>query len=280
MIVDEGNFYENVRELQALTARNLVSLDRGYLDADSDELQAWLNRAGEETDEILVEQVRALIEIRRQEEGLRAATRGDQEGLDPAGHRAPRRRAYRGRHRSRVKAERQGGEVAIKVMHPHLARDPRLSARFVREANLGMKLEHPGIVRVHDLVEDGGTLALVMEYVQGRSLAHMIGREVGPIPWTRARPLFEQLLDAVQYAHDQGVIHRDLKPDNVMVLQGDRLKILDFGIAKEEGGSSATTAGVAASEAQFALTRARSRSRRRLWRVASTPSAPPDVTAA
>ena len=150
---------------------------------------------------------------------------------------------YRGRHRSDTIAERQGGDVAIKVMHAQYARNPDFISRFEREASLGLKLDHPGIVKVHDLVVDAGTLALVMELVEGRSLADLIGKEVGPIPWPRAWPMFEQLLDAVEYAHDQGVIHRDLKPENVMVTPDGRLKILDFGIAKEAGGSGMTATG-------------------------------------
>ncbi len=150
---------------------------------------------------------------------------------------------YRGRHRSDTIAERQGGDVAIKVMHGQFALDGRFQARFEREASLGLKLDHPGIVKVHDLVVDAGTLALVMEHVEGRSLAHVIGQEVGPIPWPRAWPMFEQLLDVVEYAHGQGVIHRDLKPDNVMVTAGGSLKVLDFGIAKVVGGTGATATG-------------------------------------
>jgi serine/threonine protein kinase len=150
---------------------------------------------------------------------------------------------YKGRHRSDTIADRQGGDVAIKVMHAQFARNPEFQARFEREASLGLKLDHPGIVKVHDLVMDAGTLALVMEFVEGRSLADLIGKEVGPIPWPRAWPMFEQLLDAGEYAHSQGVIHRDLKPDNVMVTPEGKLKVLDFGIAKEAGSAGMTATG-------------------------------------
>ena len=149
---------------------------------------------------------------------------------------------YRGRHRSEPMAARQGGDVCIKKMHGQLARDEAFQVRFEREAALGLKLDHPGLVKVHDLITDAGTLALVMEFVEGLSLAEMIGSETGPIPWPRAWPMFSQLLNAVGYAHSQGIIHRDLKPENVMVTTDGRLKILDFGIAKEAG-SGATRTG-------------------------------------
>ena len=148
---------------------------------------------------------------------------------------------YRGRHCSEPMAARQGGDVCIKKMHGQYARDPRFQARFEREASLGIGLDHPGLVKVYDLVKDAGTLALVMEYVEGRSLAEMIGRETGPIPWARAWPLFRQLLDAVGHAHENGIIHRDLKPENVMVTADGRVKVLDFGIAKEVGSGSTKT---------------------------------------
>ena len=148
---------------------------------------------------------------------------------------------YRARHRTEAIAMRQGGDVCVKTMHTQYANDAAFRARFEREAALGLKLDHQGIVKVHDLVIDAGMLALVMELVEGRSLASLIGQETGPIPWPRAWPLFEQLLDAVGHAHKHGVIHRDLKPDNVMVSADGTLKVLDFGIAKEAGASATRT---------------------------------------
>ena len=140
---------------------------------------------------------------------------------------------YRGRHRSGTLAEHQGGDVALKVMHPQYARNPDYRERFEREADLGLKLDHPNIVKVLDLIVDGGELALVMEYVQGESLSHAIGEAVGPLPWPRAWPLFQRLLDAVGTAHDAGVVHRDLKPDNVLLTPDGEPHVIDFGIAKD-----------------------------------------------
>ena len=148
---------------------------------------------------------------------------------------------YRGRHRSDTIAERQGGDVAVKVMHPQYARNPDYRDRFEREASLGLKLDHPGIVKVHDLVVDGGNLALVMDFVDGRPLSDFIGVAVGPIPWDRAWPLFQKLLEAVGYAHDQGVVHRDIKPENILVSPDGEPHVIDFGIAKDLDSSGTRT---------------------------------------
>jgi len=150
---------------------------------------------------------------------------------------------YRGQHRSAEMSARQGGEVAIKVMHPHIARNEDFAERFEREAGLGLKLDHPGICKVHDLVMDGGVLALVMELVDGEPLSDIIGSKTGPIPWERAWPMFAQLLESVAYMHSQRVLHRDIKPENVLVTGEGRLKLLDLGIAKDTG-SGKTKTGV------------------------------------
>ena len=148
---------------------------------------------------------------------------------------------YRGRHRSRAIADRQGGDVAIKVMHPQYAHNPDYRDRFEREASMGLELGHPGIVAVHDLVVDGGELALVMELVEGTPLTDSVGEAVGPIPWERSWPLFQRLLDAVGYAHDQGVVHRDIKPDNILLTPDGAPHVIDFGIAKDVDASGTRT---------------------------------------
>ena len=152
---------------------------------------------------------------------------------------------HRGRHRTAAIAKRQGGEVAIKVLHAQYAQDEAFRDRFEREASMGLKLDHPGVVKVYDLVIDGGNLALVMDLAEGRPLSEVIGKETGPIPWERAKPMFKQMLDAVAYAHKHNVVHRDIKPENVIVSSSGQLKILDFGIAKDmEGGKTKTGTGM------------------------------------
>ena len=148
---------------------------------------------------------------------------------------------YRGRHTQTALRERQNGDVAIKVLHPQYAQKETYRLRLEREAAVGLKLDHPNVVKVYDLVQDGGVLALVMEWAAGRPLSRMIGEETGPIPWERASPLFSQLLGGVEHAHAWGVVHRDLKPENIMVDKQGHLKVLDFGIAKADDGARTKT---------------------------------------
>lgn len=127
-----------------------------------------------------------------------------------------------------------GRKVAIKVISPHLARDPRIQERFKREALILAKLNHPNIVQLYDYwarPEEG--LFLIMEYVEGISLDRYIHRVLrGPIPPRQAIEIFLQVLDAFQYAHDNGVIHRDIKPGNILLRTDNVVKVLDFGIAR------------------------------------------------
>ncbi len=151
---------------------------------------------------------------------------------------------YRARHRIEAMADRQGGDVALKVMHADLAADDSYRARFEREASIGLKLQHPAIVRVLDAQVTGDSQLLVaMELVEGRTLTRVLSEETGPIPAGRAMAMFRPVFWAVSYAHSKGVVHRDLKPDNVMVRPDGSLTILDFGIAKDEGSRIRTRTG-------------------------------------
>lgn len=139
--------------------------------------------------------------------------------------------------------KRLGNKVAIKVLLENLAMDDAVRERFLNEARIMAQLAHPNIVRITDYIEEGSTLALVMEFVEGRTMDKIIGEEVGPIPHEKALPLFLQVLHAVEFAHSNGIIHRDLKPSNVIVSNNDLAKVTDFGIAKIAGSMSSTRTG-------------------------------------
>ena len=120
--------------------------------------------------------------------------------------------------------------VAVKVLPAAVASEPDRLARLRREAELLASLNHANIAVVHGLEDAGGTLALVMELVEGPTLADRIAQ--GPIPVDEALAIATQIADALEAAHEQGIIHRDLKPANVKVSPDGRGKILDFGLAK------------------------------------------------
>ena len=125
--------------------------------------------------------------------------------------------------------------VAIKVLRPALAADEKIVARFSREARAASRISHPNALSVTDFGEDeNGNVFLVMEFLSGKTLRQVI-REEGPLPLARVVDITRQVGDALSAAHTQGVVHRDLKSDNIMLtdtLSGDHAKVLDFGIAK------------------------------------------------
>ena len=125
--------------------------------------------------------------------------------------------------------------VAIKVLRPSLAADEKIVARFSREARAASRISHPNALSVTDFGEDeNGIVFLVMEFLSGRTLKQLI-RDEGPLPLPRVVEIVRQVGDALNAAHTQGVVHRDLKSDNIMLLDtmaADHAKVLDFGIAK------------------------------------------------
>ncbi|MCB9599169.1 MAG: serine/threonine protein kinase [Sandaracinus sp.] len=130
-----------------------------------------------------------------------------------------------------------GRDVAIKILHPELAKNSDAVRRFHREARVATSLEHPNLVRVFlfgELPEDGN-LYLVMEHLAGRSLVDVIDQD-GVMPVPRAMHVITQICDAIGVAHAQGIVHRDVKPENVMLVDRlgdtDFVKVLDFGIAR------------------------------------------------
>src|SRR5215207_6137091 len=158
---------------------------------------------------------------------------------------------YRGRH------EKLPRVVAVKSINPRGAHDlRRLRHRFEREAYVQAQLDHPGVVKIYDYIVSEQTYFIVMEFVDGRSLAQCIAEHPGGLGTKRALDLFEQILEAVSYAHTfvyrdesgtthQGIVHRDLKPPNIMVTDGDRIKVTDFGIVKLVGASATDTSKIA-----------------------------------
>lgn len=138
-----------------------------------------------------------------------------------------------------------GRPVALKTLLPQMAVDSEEHQRFEREAMAVSRLNHPNIITLFDYGEFQGVYFMVMEYVEGRSLGELIAHQA-PVDPALARTLVYQMLDALQYAHDRGVVHRDLKPENIRLLkdfspegvQRESIKILDFGIAKFIQGDS------------------------------------------
>ena len=130
----------------------------------------------------------------------------------------------------RARDTKLGRDVAIKVLPEEFSRNAERLARFDREAKLLASLNHSGIATLHAFEEDGGTRFLVMELVEGETLAERIAR--GPMSWDEASPIFLQIAEALEAAHEKGIVHRDLKPANVMITPEGKIKILDFGLAK------------------------------------------------
>ncbi len=130
----------------------------------------------------------------------------------------------------RARDSKLNRDVAIKVLIPAVANDPDQLARFSREAQVLASLNHPNIAHIHGLEESDGVRALVMELVEGPTLADRIA--TGPIPLAEALPIAKQIAEALEAAHEQGIIHRDLKPANIKVRPDGTVKVLDFGLAK------------------------------------------------
>jgi tRNA A-37 threonylcarbamoyl transferase component Bud32 len=158
---------------------------------------------------------------------------------------------YRGRH------EKLQRVVALKSISPRGNHDlRRMRHRFEREAIIQAQLDHPSIVKIYDYIVSEQAYFIIMEYVEGRSLAQLIAGERGPLPVERALDLFDQILEAVEYAHSfvyrdengathRGIVHRDLKPPNILVTPDDRVKITDFGIVKLVGAEATDTSNIA-----------------------------------
>ena len=124
-----------------------------------------------------------------------------------------------------------GRTVAIKILLPQFARDASFVARFRREAQAAARLNHPNIVGVFDTGADGDTQYIVMEHIEGRTLAEVLGGGRRPTT-TQAIELAQKITVALAAAHEQDIVHRDIKPANVMVTREGKVKVMDFGIAR------------------------------------------------
>ncbi|MEM8712516.1 MAG: serine/threonine-protein kinase [Planctomycetota bacterium] len=128
-----------------------------------------------------------------------------------------------------ARQRRLGREVALKILRPEAKEDPRFGERFLREARALARLSHPNIVGVYDFGLDGEFAWLTMEYVDGSDLRQVL--TAGALPPADAFALVPQICEALQYAHDQGVVHRDIKPENILLDERGRVHIADFGLA-------------------------------------------------
>ena len=138
----------------------------------------------------------------------------------------------------RARDSKLGRNVALKVLPDAFARDAERMARFQREAKVLASLNHPNIAAIYGFEDSGATRALVMELVEGPTLADRI--HAGPIPMDEALRVAKQITEALEYAHERGIVHRELKPGNVKVTNDDAVKVLDFGLAKAIEGDAAS----------------------------------------
>ena len=130
----------------------------------------------------------------------------------------------------RARDTKLGREVALKVLPEAFAQDAERMARFQREAQMLASLNHPNIAAIYGLEDSRGVRALVMELVEGPTLAERL--RSGAVPLDDALPIAKQIAEALEYAHEKGIIHRDLKPANVKITPEGAVKVLDFGLAK------------------------------------------------
>src|SRR5262245_53170315 len=126
-------------------------------------------------------------------------------------------------------------DVAIKILPDEFARDPARVSRFQREAEVLASLNHPNIAAIYDLQKSDEMRFLVLELVEGETLAERIQR--GPIPVEEALELAARIAEALEAAHEKSIVHRDLKPANVKIAPDGRIKVLDFGLAKAISGA-------------------------------------------
>src|SRR2546426_1391270 len=143
-------------------------------------------------------------------------------------------------------------EVAVKILPEEFSRDPDRVSRFQREAEILASLNHPNIAAIYDLEEAERSRFLVLEFVEGETLAERIGR--GPIPVEEAMNIARNISEGLEVAHEKGITHRDLKPANIKLTPDGKVKVLDFGLAKAVSGANASPAGRSHQEIESAPT--------------------------
>lgn len=121
--------------------------------------------------------------------------------------------------------------VAIKILPPHLISDEKNRQRSIHEARTASALNHPNICTVHDIGEENGIHFIVMEFIEGQTLGEIL-KQRGCLPETEVIEIGIKVCDALSAAHDKGIIHRDIKPDNIMLNRDGRVKVMDFGLVK------------------------------------------------
>ena len=136
-----------------------------------------------------------------------------------------------------------GRKVAVKVMLPQYAEDATFVARFKQEAASAANLQSPYIVNVYDWGQDDGTYYIVMEYVRGSDLKTAI-QQRGPVNQRKVAEIGSQVCQALSVAHNQDIIHRDIKPQNIMIQPDGNIKVMDFGIARAKNSMEQRTSAV------------------------------------
>lgn len=150
----------------------------------------------------------------------------------------------------RARDRRLQRDVAVKILRRSYASDPTFAQRFDREARTAASVSHGNVVDIYDVGHDGPTLYLTMQYVAGEDLKHLVQRE-GALDPTRARDITLQVLAGLQAIHAAGIIHRDIKPQNVLIGRDDVAKVTDFGIAQDSVDVGLTTAGTTVGTAAY-----------------------------
>ncbi|MCA9695521.1 MAG: serine/threonine protein kinase [Myxococcales bacterium] len=138
--------------------------------------------------------------------------------------------------------EKLGESVALKIVGGFALLDPAAADRMRHEVSVARRISHPNVVRIHDIGESAGVLFLSMEYVSGSTLADVLAR-YGRLPPARVREVCVQICDGLTAAHHAGIIHRDLKPSNILIDEQQRVRIIDFGIARLRDSSGMTATG-------------------------------------